>query len=378
MATRRKAAPKKRPVDPDSPVHAVVGTDEAEVKRVAAELASNLTAPEAGEFGADVIDGAVDLADAAVTSIQSTIDALMTLPFFGGAKLVWLKNVSFLADNQTGRAGSVIDALERLAQVLTDPLPEGVTFLLSAIGVDKRRSFYKKLAATANLQLFDQPDMSKGEWEEVAAEQVVRQAAEVQLNLAQEEAMLLAQLTGGDGLRIRSELEKLSVYIEDDRPVEEEDILRLVSDSYAGTIWEIGNAIRERSASRAIRALDRSLNRGENPIGLLAAAIIPTVRNLLLVKDLMEKHNVRAPSRPWFFANELNAVPDHAMRHLPRKKDGTVNAFGLGNAAIYAGKHDLCDLVRGLEDCLAAYLRLVSTPLDPRVVLTELLTRLTA
>src|SRR5438876_11991487 len=84
-------------------IYAVVGSDEAEVKRVATELTNKLTRPDAGDFGLDTIDGAADNADQAAARIRSTIEALQTLPFFGGAKLVWLKNANFLADNQIGR-----------------------------------------------------------------------------------------------------------------------------------------------------------------------------------------------------------------------------------------------------------------------------------
>src|SRR3954464_11148239 len=81
-------------------IHAVVGSDESEVKRVAAELAAELTPPEAGEFGLEVIDGCADNADQATNRIRSAIEALPEVPFFGGAKLVWLKNVNFLADSR--------------------------------------------------------------------------------------------------------------------------------------------------------------------------------------------------------------------------------------------------------------------------------------
>ena len=39
-------------------IHAVVGSDDAEVKRVGKDLAAQLAPP--GEFGCDVIDGCVD------------------------------------------------------------------------------------------------------------------------------------------------------------------------------------------------------------------------------------------------------------------------------------------------------------------------------
>src|SRR5881392_948626 len=106
-------------------IHAVIGSDEAEVKRVAAELAQKLAPKEAGDFGLEVIDGAADNAEQAAARIRSAIEALQTLPFFGGAKLVWLKNANFLGDNVIGRATSVQTALDELAEVIGGDLGAG-------------------------------------------------------------------------------------------------------------------------------------------------------------------------------------------------------------------------------------------------------------
>jgi DNA polymerase-3 subunit delta len=78
---------------------AVVGSDESEVKRVARELAMKLAPPAGGDFGTEIIDGAVETVDLAASRIYATIDALQTLPFFGGEKLVWLKSCAFLGDS---------------------------------------------------------------------------------------------------------------------------------------------------------------------------------------------------------------------------------------------------------------------------------------
>ena len=55
----KKAAPST------ADIHAVVGSDESEVKRVAAELAATLAPPGAGDFGVEIIDGCADNADQA-------------------------------------------------------------------------------------------------------------------------------------------------------------------------------------------------------------------------------------------------------------------------------------------------------------------------
>src|SRR6266478_6955520 len=166
----KPAMPKTKTKAASAKLYAVVGSDEAEVKRVATELATNLTPSGAGDFGLEVIDGAADNAEQAATRIRSTSEALQTLPFFGGAKLVWLKNANFLGDNVIGRAASVQSALNELAQLIGGDLGADATFLLSATEVDKRRSFYKSLAKRAELQIFDRLDSSRSGWEEEATE----------------------------------------------------------------------------------------------------------------------------------------------------------------------------------------------------------------
>src|SRR5881275_1207543 len=99
-------------------IHAVVGSDESEVKRVAAELAARLTPEGAGEFGVDVIDACADNTDQAASRIRAAIEALQTMPFFGGAKLVWIKNANCLADSVIGRSAAVQGALEELAELI--------------------------------------------------------------------------------------------------------------------------------------------------------------------------------------------------------------------------------------------------------------------
>src|SRR5437660_9974901 len=107
-------------------LYAIVGSDEAAVKREAAALAKQLAPAEAGEFGLETIDGAADNVDGAAAAIRSTIAALQTLPFFGGGKLVWLKSANFLSDDVKGKSISVLEPLEDLGAVLAGGLPDDV------------------------------------------------------------------------------------------------------------------------------------------------------------------------------------------------------------------------------------------------------------
>jgi DNA polymerase III subunit delta len=358
---------------------AVVGSDEAEVKRAALELAAELTPPGAGDFGNDIIDGVAEYADAASARIHQTIEALLTLPFFGGEKLVWLKSANFLGDNVLGKSKAVLEALEKLQATLEAGLPDNVRFLLSATEIDKRRAFYKALQKLAKIQVFDRLDSSRGGWEEDAAASVAQRAAARGLRFRGEALDVFTMFTGGETRVIENELEKLDLYLGSKRrEVTAADVRLLVPVSRAGVIFELGNALAQRDVRGCLALLDQLLHQGENAVGILLVAIIPTVRNLLLVKDLMQRHKLARPQQPFYFGKTLERLPESALAHLPRKKDGTLNAYPLGIAATHAHRFTTDELRKLMDACLEANVRLVTSQLDERVVLSELLARVAA
>ncbi|MFN2509701.1 MAG: DNA polymerase III subunit delta [Chthoniobacterales bacterium] len=356
-------------------LHAVLGSDESEVKRVAAELAAKLTPVDAGDFGLEVIDGCGDNAEQSAARVRSAIEALQTLPFFGG-KLVWLKTANCLGDTPIGRSAVVQRALEELGDILEAGLAPDITFLISATEVDKRRSFYKALSKRAEIQVIDKLDASRSGWEEEATE-IVRGRAKARGLVFQEEALdLFVLLTGGDTRQIENELEKIELYMSDGGAVTAEDVRTLVPLSRAGVIFELGNALAACDLDRALALVRGLLDQGETAIGILLVAILPTVRNLLLAKDLMERHRLARPSAPFSFIAALNRLPDSATEHLPRKKDGSLNAYALGIAAMSANRFETSQLIAGLEACLEANVQLVSSQLDHELILTEIVVKL--
>jgi len=398
--------PKEKAKAASAKIYAVLGSDESVVKRVAAELASNLTPPGAGDFGLEVIDGAADNADQAEARVRSAIEALQTLPFFGNAKVVWLKNVNFLGDDQKARSAAVQSALEELSELVDSGFGPGVTFLISAIDVDKRRSFYKTLLKRAEAQVFDRLDSSRSGWEEEALEMVQQRAKKRKLQFDQDALNLFVLLTGGDTRQIDNELEKIDTYcstgLEPVGPagvspapprvagrmsagptarvalpqVTAELVRELVPLSRAGVIFELGNALAARDLQLSLKLVRRLLDQGESAIGILLVAIVPTIRNLLLAKDLMERYRLSRPHSPFQFISAINRLPSEATDHLPRKKDGSVNAYALGIAAQQAGRFATTQLIEGMRACLAANIQLVTTQLDRELILTEVVVKL--
>jgi DNA polymerase-3 subunit delta len=356
-------------------IHAIVGSDEARVKREAAELAKQLAPAEAGEFGLETIDGATDNVDGAANAIRSTIAALQTLPFFGGGKLVWLKSANFLSDDVRGKSANVLEPLEELAAILIGGLPDNVTLLVSAIDPDKRRSFYKTLVKVADIEIFDEPDLNRSGWEENAGEIVRTEAKKRGLEFEEEALQLFVLSTGGDSGTVANELEKLALYAPKGA-VTTKEVRTLVPISRAAVIFELGNALARRDATLALSLVRNLLDQGETAIGILLATILPTVRNLLLAKDLMERHQLPRPQAPFAFISTLNRLPAKQTEHLPRKKDGAINGYALGIAAMNAHRFKTSQLVKAMEACLQANLALVTTQLDQELVLTEIVVKL--
>lgn len=78
------------------------------------------------------------------------------MPFFGGAKIVWLKAANFLGDTQTGKAQAAVQGFENILDVLEAGLGAEVQFVLSTNVIDKRRTSYKRLSKLANFEIFRQ------------------------------------------------------------------------------------------------------------------------------------------------------------------------------------------------------------------------------
>jgi DNA polymerase-3 subunit delta len=62
---------------------------------------------------------------------------------FGDRRLVWLKDVNFLADTVTGRAEGTLTCVGALQEILGSVDPRHVAVLVTAAPVDRRRAFPK-------------------------------------------------------------------------------------------------------------------------------------------------------------------------------------------------------------------------------------------
>tara|TARA_R110002096_G_scaffold310126_11_gene504729 strand:- start:575 stop:1675 length:1101 start_codon:yes stop_codon:yes gene_type:complete len=355
-------------------IYAFFGNDEAQVKEAALRLSQKL-APKDDEFGLETVSGSADNSDHAVRIIGQTIESIQTLPFFGGDKVVWLQGANFFADNQTGKSETTLSGVETLTEILQSGLPSDVTVIISATDVDKRRSFYKKVSKIAEVKSFDKVDVSKAGWETAVMGQVSKKAQALGLTFEGNTLERFVLMVGAETRVLDMELEKLSLFV-GDRPATAKDISQIVAASHTGVIFEIGDAIARKDLPTTLSLIEKQLRRGESAVGILLAAIVPRVRSLLHARDLIERHGIQAGRNYQGFQRQIDSLPASETAHLPRKKDGGISAYPLFLAGQVSNRFSVSELKNALEACLEANERLVTTQLEPHLVLNQLVTRI--
>lgn len=370
---------KKKTAPANTSFHVIVGTDEGLVREEALALYNELTGGNDDGFTHETIDGNADNSEGAYQLCSSAIQSLMTMPMFGGDKVVWLRNVNFLGDDVTGRAQRTEAGVEALRGVLEKGLPEGIRFILSADKVDKRRAFWKFLEKNASVRSYDKVDISRDGWQDEVGRLVEGRANELGLSFEHEALEFFIMLAGEQTKQIANELEKLDLYLgKERREVTEDDVRRLVPLSRAAVIFETGKAIQTGNVARAIQLIDEQLEAEESAIGIMRASIINVVRNLYMAKLILEK--LKAPSGNYpSFAGALNKLPAADRAWLPQKKDGSgVNVYPIFLAVPNAKNFDLAGLQHVMEQTQKADQALVTTGLDHRLVLHRLIAEIAA
>ena len=373
------AKPKATSSNGNGNFFAVVGSDDGLVREKALALYNKLTGGVDDGFTHETIDGIADNSDSAFEICSSTVQALLTVPMFGGDKVVWLRNANFLGDNVTGRSQRTESGVERLRTTLERGIPDGVKFLLTAQGVDKRRAFWKYIEKAADVQVHDRIDTSREDWMDQVGHLVTKRATELGLKFEPDALALFVMLAGEQSQQIGNELEKLDLYLGSERrEVTEDDVRLLVPLSRAAVVFEIGKAIQQGNAARAIQLIDQQLEADESAIGIMRASIIGVVRNLFMARLILDKFKV-SPANYQSFAGALNRLPEADRAWLPQKKDGSgVNVFPIFLAAPNAVNFDLNGLLGVMDATLKADQALVTTGLDERLVLHRLIAEISA
>ena len=363
-------------VPPESPVLLVCGEDEFAVKQRARQVFQQWTRKLGGQDH-ERIDASVNNSGEALKALAQLREALQTLPFFGGAKVVWLQNCNFLGEERTASAAAVTEALAGLAQELKAFRWDNVRLLVSAGKVDKRKSFYKALEKIGPVETFAGWSENEAQWQEEAAALVLRALRETKQEISEEALAQLVTFVGPQPRLLSSEVEKLVLFAGARTRIEAGDVAAIVTRHKQARAFALGDAVGERNLAAVLRYLDQELweirrDTKRNEIGLLYG-LISKVRALLLVKEMTAQGWLKPETDFNRFKGQLARVPSGALPEDRKFNPLAINPYVLFRALGQSRHYTQAELIEAMDLLLECNQKLISRNLDPSLLLQQTL-----
>jgi DNA polymerase-3 subunit delta len=362
-----------------APLTLVCGEDEFAVKQRAKQIYHQWV-EELGGMDHETIDGSVANSGEALRVLSRLREGLQTLPFFGSAKVVWLKDCNFLGDERAATAQAVTESLADLAQELKDFAWDNVRLLISAGKVDKRKVFYKtldKLGTIENLAGWSADDRDWADQAEAWARKALRAR---QKEVSDEALAELISRVGPNARQLDSEVEKVALYVGDRKEIEFNDVATICTRNKTARAFALGDALGDRDMPRLLRCLDEELwevklDPQRSEIGLLYG-LIAKVRAMLLLKEMIREGWVKPDADYYRFKAQLEKVPADQLPQDRRYNPLALNPYVLYKALPQVKRYSEAELIRAMDLLLQCNRRLVTSNLDESLVLQQTLVQI--
>lgn len=357
------------------PVCLIHGEDDFAVKARARALFDQWS-QELGGMDHEMIEGQVSNSGEMLRSLGKLREALNTLPFFGGGKVVWWQNCSFLGDDRTSASGTVTEALSELSGELAKFQWGTVRLIVSAGKVDKRRSFYKTLDKLGSVEVFASwsEDDNWSTRAETAAVQALRERGQ---EIFPEALAALVTSVGPQPRQLMSEVEKLSLYVGSRRQITEADVDSIVTRNKQARAFALTEAFGERNLAKALRCLDEEMwemqfDKDKSEFGLLAG-LISKVRSMIGVSELLRLKWLKAEQDWRRYPSQLQRIPPEKLPSEKRFNPAALHPYVLHKTISHCRQYTATELVRAMESLLACNRSLIFSSLEARLVLQQTL-----
>jgi DNA polymerase-3 subunit delta len=243
----------------------ICGQDDFLVGRMGRRRYDELSGENVDEFSREVINGFAANVDDVESAVNRFTEAVQTIPMFGGRRVVWLKDVNFLADSVTGAAETTLKRVEDLQRVLDSVRPEEAAVLITAAPIDRRRSFAKWCEKNADFALVDGSGDADG-----LASVVQAEAASIGVRFGTGALELLLERIGGNTRLLVEEVHKLASYANGE-VIEEASVSELSPNVAQGDFFEMAEAFFSGDLEWTLAALRRHYFAGGDARPMLAA-----------------------------------------------------------------------------------------------------------
>jgi DNA polymerase-3 subunit delta len=352
----------------------ICGSDDFLVGRLGRERHAALAAEVPDEFSRETINGFA----ANVAEVESAVnrfrDAVQTVSMFGGRRLVWLRDVNFLADTVTGRAESTLQLVEDLQEILAGLDPRETAVLITAAPVDRRRSFPKWCEKNADTTVLGGDGDAAGE---ALAGVALAEARSLGARFGAGAVELLLAKVGANTRLIVEETHKLAAYAGDAAVIEEAHVAELTPNVAEGDFFEAAEAFFSGDLPWTLAALKRHFFAGGDARPILSA-LQNRNRILLQVRTLLDAGEARLGPRG--LDGLPRAASTYAARFTGATEKSSFNLFSqnpwyVGKLSGGAKLPPLRRLIDNQQEFIAAFEEIVRRSDEQEDVLREMAVR---
>jgi DNA polymerase-3 subunit delta len=203
------------------------------------------------------------------TSPSDIVNLAQTLPFMSEKRLVIVKEID---------AFKAAD-LEELVPYLNDPSPSTCLVLVSNLGRYEKKSVISAVESHGGtIRFYPLLDREVTGW-------IESRAKSLGVTIQHDAAQYLWQTIGSDLQKIKNELEKVRIYLQERKTITFDDVKTVVGDFREYSSFDLAAALGQKNREKALLILSRLLQEGEAPVGLLGS-IAWNFRRLLQAKSM--------------------------------------------------------------------------------------------
>lgn len=280
------------------------------------------------------------------TSVDSLEEFIEVLPFLSSKKCVVVSDLELEKFSVT--------EIKKLKEIVSK-IPETTVLIISQSNIEantykssKWNSFIKlieKHGNAVNLKKLSRLSLEK---------QIINWAKKLNLNISQNSIEKLIEYCGDDLLNLRSELEKLSAFV-DNREITEDDIELLVSKKAEANVFDLTKSVSQNNYDRALKILHVLLEKKEEPVAILS----------LLASNYIDMYRVKVAKNSGVPTNQIAELFDYKRKE-----------FRLNLASKACDNYSVKDLRKYISFLKEIDLKLKSSKDDNKILLEELLIKI--
>jgi DNA polymerase-3 subunit delta len=341
------------PANPTRNFSFICGQDDFLVGRMGRKRFDELAGETTDDFSREVVNGFAANVDEVEKAVNRFRESVQTIPMFGGRRVIWLKDVNFLADTVTGKAETTQRCVEDLQHILQSVNPQETAVLITAAPVDRRRSFAKWCEKNSDFALAD-----GGGSEEGLAPVVLAEARALGVEFGPGALQLLLAKIGPNSRLLVEEVHKLATHAEGS-VIDEAGVAELTPNAAQGDFFETADAFFSGDLKWALAALRRHFFAGGDARPVLSA-LQNRNRILIQLRALTDAGEAKAGPRgvdgleraaqahggrfgealsekssfnvftqnPWYVGKLAGSAPLPTLRRLIDNQRAFIDAFG--------------------------------------------------